>query len=35
MKNKYNATKNKLEEQFHLLTSKNMEASDVLQTQKG
>ena len=35
MKNKYNATKGKLEEQFKLLTGKNMEASDVLKTQKG
>ena len=34
MKNKYNATKNTLEEQFKLLSEKNMEATDVLKTQK-
>jgi hypothetical protein len=34
MKNKYNATKNKLEDQFKQLSSKNLEAGDVLETQK-
>ena len=35
MKNKYNATKLKLEQQLSSLTMKKHEASDVLNTQKG
>lgn len=34
MKNKYKATKAKLEEQFSNLSGKNMISADVLQTQK-
>lgn len=34
MKNKYNATKAKLEEQFKQLSEKNLEATDVLKMQK-
>jgi|688.fasta_scaffold1444532_1 hypothetical protein len=34
MKNKYNATKTTLEQQFQLLSQKKIEATDVLTSQK-